>query len=169
LMMEPSWILRPIPDLREKLEMRAKEIEFRNVISFKVVMSSDCVSLGVPHRDRDDPQLRLSKSPVEPRSFALLVVLQDHSRRRRRSFCSSALVRSLGSIGQLYWPHFDFAQIRFISTKSMSKTDQPSSSSLRTALAFELPAIHARLATTETPTYIANCQHLPTTSQPIFF
>jgi hypothetical protein len=25
LVMEPSWILRPIPDLREKLEMRAKQ------------------------------------------------------------------------------------------------------------------------------------------------
>jgi hypothetical protein len=57
------------------------------------VMSSDCVSLGVPHRDRDVPQLCLSKSPVEPRSFALLAVLQleDHSRRRRRSFCSRSM------------------------------------------------------------------------------
>jgi hypothetical protein len=51
-------------------------------------MSSDYVLLGVAHRDRDLPQLGLSKSPVEPRSLALLVVMQDHSRRRRRSFCS---------------------------------------------------------------------------------
>jgi hypothetical protein len=55
-----------------------------------MVMSSDCVLLGVAHRDRDIPQLGLSKSPVEPRSFALLV-LQDHSRRRRRSFCSRSM------------------------------------------------------------------------------
>jgi hypothetical protein len=54
-------------------------------------MSSDCVLLGVAHRDRDLPQLGLSKSPVEPRSFVLLVVLQDHSRRRRRSFCSRSM------------------------------------------------------------------------------
>jgi hypothetical protein len=31
-MVEPSWILRPIPDLRGKLEMREKEIEFRNSV-----------------------------------------------------------------------------------------------------------------------------------------
>jgi hypothetical protein len=41
--------------------------------------------------------------------------------RRRALERSSAPVRSLGSIGQLYWPHFNFAQIRFISTKSVSK------------------------------------------------
>ena len=56
-----------------------------------MMMSSECVLLGVAHRDRDFPQLGLSKSPVEPRSFALLVVLQDHSRRRRRSFCSRSM------------------------------------------------------------------------------
>jgi hypothetical protein len=42
-------------------------------------MSSNCVLLGVVHRDRDLHQLGLSKPPVEPRSFALLVVLQDHT------------------------------------------------------------------------------------------
>jgi hypothetical protein len=81
-----------------------------------MMMSSDYVLLGVAHRDRDLPQLGLSKSPVEPRSFALLVVLQDHSRRRRRSFFSflevdawvvdghsSAPVRSFGPIGRLYY------------------------------------------------------------------
>jgi hypothetical protein len=31
-MVEPSWILRPIPDLREKLKMREKEIEFRKFL-----------------------------------------------------------------------------------------------------------------------------------------
>jgi hypothetical protein len=30
--MEPPWVLRPIPDLREKLEMGVKEIEFRNCV-----------------------------------------------------------------------------------------------------------------------------------------
>ena len=93
-MVEPSWILRPIPDLREKLEMREKEIEFRNFLLASPrwrCLVSDCVLLGVAHRDRDLPQLGLSKSPVEPRSFALLVVLQDHSRRRRRSFCSRSM------------------------------------------------------------------------------
>jgi hypothetical protein len=92
-----------------------------------MVMFSDCVLLGVAHRDRDLPQLGLSKSPVEPRSFALLVVLQDHSRRAASPFFlleidawvvdghpSAPRYTIFGlnrpTILAERWPHFDFGK-----------------------------------------------------------
>jgi hypothetical protein len=140
---EPSWILGLIPDLREKLEMRDKEVEFRYFILASSSLRDDgvqrlCLARRGPSRPRrpSTPPVKVAcRTPIfrasdgagarphpPPSPFFLLEidawVVDGHSSAERPGTI-------FGSIGQLYWPHFDFAQIRFMSHSTPARPPPP--------------------------------------------